>query len=241
VLDDASRAKFILRAKEQQIMDFMLIERYLRKRSITKLFHYTHFSNLQSILETGIRPRTELNEHLTPFEKCDPHRIDGFLEGFCISIGKPNTFTFDVKNKEKHFNLVILELAANTLLTNSFAAFPTNAADNSSLESVKKQPSTHLGYLGLSRLFLSDTNRSKWSLPDYEPTDLQGEAIFFETIEPSKILKIHFPRYFPSESKQSVDAILINYPKLQKESPCECGILNRWSGEFRKYNSSWDL
>jgi hypothetical protein len=241
MLDDVTRRAFIIQAKNQQKADFTSIERLIRKRGITKLFHFTHVGNLSSILVEGIKPRLELSRTSKNYEQSDPDRYDGFLESFSVSLSKPNAFLFSQKSKEKAFRLVVLEIAANSLLTQSFVAFPTNAASSSSTDGVKKKPQRYLGFQGLSGLFLENSFRNKLRLPDNEPTDLQAEILFFETIEPLKIRKIHIPGNFPVESRQIIEGLKVNFPEIEFEHVCNCGILEPWAGEFRKYSTGWEI
>jgi hypothetical protein len=240
MLDDVTRREYIRQAKKQQRMDFASIEELIRKRGIKRLFHFTHVSNLSSILKEGIKPRRELFQSSHQYEQCDPDRYDGFLEGFCVSLSKPNTFLFNQKSRDKEFRLVVLEIAANSLLTQPFVAFPTNAANSTSTEGVKKKPDRYLGLQGLSGMFLGESLRIRLRLPQNEPTDLQSEILFFETIEPEKILKIHVPKSFPIDSRQEVEKIKLNHQEMKIEYVCECGILKPWTGEFRKYSSDWE-
>ena len=240
MLDDARRIDYITQAKMQQKKDFSSIEKFIRKKGINKLFHFTHASNLKSILHEGIRPRRELFQSSKKYEQCDPDRYDGFLEGFCVSLTKPNTFLFNQKSKEKAFRLVVLEIAANSLLTQPFVAFPTNAANSTSIDGVKKNPERYLGLQGLSGMFLGDTLRKKLHLPENEPTDLQSEILFFETIDPQKILKIHLPKAFPVELRPEIEEIQDIFPEIKIDYVCQCGILEPWTGEFRKYSSDWE-
>lgn len=241
MLDDVTRKAFIAQAKKQQQADFAPIERFIRRRSIKRLFHFTHVANLASILEEGIKPRLELFNASKEYEKSDPDRHDGFLEGFSVSLTRPNTFLFSKKSIQQAFKLVVLELAANSLLTQSFVAFPTNAADSTSTYGVKKKPDRYLGLQGISGLFLENSFRTKLRLPDNEPTDLQSEILFFETIEPDKIRRIHIPSNFSVESRKEIEDLKRKFPKMDVEHVCECGILEPWTGEFRRYSPQWEI
>lgn len=240
MLDDVTRQAFIVQAKKQQQADFAPIERFIRRRGIKRLFHFTHVANLTSILEEGIKPRLELFNASKEYEQSDPDRHDGFLEGFSVSLTRPNTLLFGKKSVQKAFKLVVLELAANCLLTQSFVAFPTNASNSTSTDGVKKNPNRYLGFQGLSGLFLENSFRTRLRLPDNEPTDLQSEILFFETIEPVKIRKIHIPSNFPIESRKEIEDLKVRFPKLDLELVCNCGILEPWTGEFRRYSPLWE-
>lgn len=240
MLDDVTRIAFIAQAKKQQQTDFASIESFIRKRSIKKLYHFTHVANLPSILEEGIKSRLELSNSYKEFENCDPDRHEGFLEGFSVSLSKPNIFLFNQKNVEKQFNLVVLEIAANSLLTQSFVAFPTNAAHSTSTNGVKRMPERYLGFQGISGLFLEKTLRARLRLSENEPTDLQSEILFFETIESDKIRRIHIPINFPVESRAAIENLSGRFPGLDVEYVCQCGILDSWTGEFRKYSPQWE-
>jgi hypothetical protein len=101
-------------------------------------------------------------------------------------------------------------------------------------------PDRYLGLQGISGMFLGESLRDKLRLPENEPTDLQSEILFFETIGPDKIMEIHIPSNFPVDSRREIEDIKLAYPKMKIEHVCKCGILAPWAGEFRKYSSDWE-
>jgi len=70
----------------RSVVDFTPVKR----KSIPALYHFTHLSNLQSILEHGILTRQHLDASDHPFRYNDTLRLDGVRDSISLSIGHVN-------------------------------------------------------------------------------------------------------------------------------------------------------
>jgi len=239
-LDEDSKRNFINSARTAQLRDFGKISEFLRRKGIKKLFHFTHISNLESILLKGIQTRRYLDFSETSYKVTDPDRLDKFTESISFSIGEPNRLLLPQKIFTFENQLVLLEVSANSLLTQNFAAFPSNAASGYFQGEIINNPERYIGARGLEGIFLNRDLRNQAKLPIDVPTDTQAEILFFQPIDPDKIQKIHVPPNFPLVMRPIVDELRFNedFPKF--EVVCECGFFNRKEGIFRKYNIGWE-
>jgi len=239
-LDGDLKLKFIELARRTQVSDFSKIANFLKQNNVTSLYHFTHVSNLELILAKGLRTRSYLNSKALVFQATDPDRLDGFTESISFSMGEPNRFLLPEKNFKFGQQLVLLEVSANTILTQSFAAFPTNAASGMFKNEILSNPERYLGIRGLKGMYQNEKLRDEARLSKDLPTDTQSEILFFDSIPSSLIQKIHTSPNFPAESRSVFDSIKLGkrFPIL--EDPCQCGLFKRQAGVFRRYDIGWE-
>ena len=239
-LDEDSKLKFIEMARKTQVLDFSKIANFLKRNGVTSLFHFTHISNLESILARGLKTRSYLNSKALASQATDPDRLDGFPESISFSIGEPNRLLLPEKNFKFGQQLVLLEVSANTLLTQSFAAFPTNAASGVFRSEILNNPERYLGIRGLNGMYLNVKLRDEARLAKDLPTDTQSEILFFDSIPSSLIQKIHTSPNFPAESSLVFDSIKLGKRFPELENPCQCGLFKRQEGVYRRYVVGWE-
>jgi len=239
-LDADSKVNFVNLALNSQKNDFSKIVSFLRRKNITKLFHFTHISNLDSILNNGIETRMYLESSAYAFKATDPFRMDRFTESISFSIGEPNRLLLPLKNAESENQLVLLEVSANSLLTQNFAAFPSNAASGFFKNEIINNPNRYVGIRALNGLYLNGPLRNEAKLPVDVPTDTQAEILFFDSIAPSKIQKIHISPLFPLAMRATVEKMRSQSAEPLFEFVCKCGLFNRSVGPFRKYSPEWE-
>lgn len=239
-MDSIQKQEFVARARKVQQSDFPKIAKFLSRKGIKRLFHYTHISNLESILENGIKTRHHLESKECRYQATDPDRLDGFSESISFSMGEPNRFLLPEKNSKFGQQLVLLEVSANTLLTQNFASFPTNAASGYFQNEMLNNPDRYTGIRGLEGIFLNKNLRDEARIPIDVPTDPQSEILFFDAIPSSLIQKIHISPNFPSDSGSILHSLYSQSSVPNFESPCHCGLFKRWDGVFRRYNIGWE-
>ncbi|HCM9719221.1 TPA: DUF4433 domain-containing protein [Enterobacter hormaechei subsp. steigerwaltii] len=167
----------------------MTIQEVVQQRNITRLFHFTHSDNLSSILENGLLSRSELDDETNEYnyDFNDEDRIDGHLDGICLSISFPNAKMFWKYRSLKPGDWVILEINPSILWTKNCAFYPTNAASNNvrfnELELIK-------GDAAFSALFSDEVFgiQRDVNLPAEYTTDVQAEVMVFEKIDPLYIV-----------------------------------------------------
>jgi hypothetical protein len=239
-LDLAAKVKFIDSASEARKRDFSKIVSFLNRKNITKLFHFTHITNLESILSNGFQTRKFLDSNLNQFQATDPHRLDGFPESISFSIGEPNRLLFARKNYDFENQLVLLEVSANSLLTQNFAAFPSNAASGFFKEKIVNDPERYMGIKSLEGLYLNIDLREKARLSSDVPTDTQSELLFFDEISPNAIQRVHIPSHFPLVMLPTVHKLRLASEPSLFELRCECRLFDRQEGPFRRYSIGWE-
>lgn len=240
ILDEATKRNFTNTARTAQQRDFGDIAKFLQRRGIKKLFHFTHISNLESILLNGFRTRQFLDFSNTMYRFTDPDRFDNFKESISFSIGEPNRLLLPAKNSELGHQLVLLEVSSNSLLTQNFAAFPSNAASGHYQSEIRRNPQRYIGIRALKGLYLNNELRDKAKLPVDVPTDTQAEILFFDPLEPEKIQKVHISPHFPMVMRPTVEKLRSNGGLPKFELVCECGIFQQWTGIFRRYDPGWE-
>ena len=241
LLTAEQKRSFIEDATAARAKDFSEIAQWLKRRKITKLFHFTHIDNLDSILRNGFQTRQYLDSNLQSYTPSDHDRLDGFLESLSFSIGRPNSLLLPYKNFQYEHKLVLLEVAANNLLTQSFGALPSNAARGYFQEILSTDKSRFVGVRGLQGMYLNEDLRKKASLPIEEPTDPQAEILFFEPIESSKIIGVHISERFPESEREKFTEIISDFPELKRDYVCKCGYFIKWNGPpHREYSISWE-
>ena len=239
-LDGASKSAFIAIARTAQVRDFGRIADFLVRKGIKKLFHFTHISNLESIVNDGIQTRQYLDYGERDYQVTDKDRLDNFTESISFSIGEPNRLLLPKKVHDFDGQLVLLEVSANSLLTQNFAAFPSNAASGYFQNEILSNPERYVGIRGLEGIYLNRELRNKARLPIDVPTDTQSEILFFEQIAPDKIQKVHIPSNFPTTFRATVDKLKSNNYGPQYELVCECGLFSRQETVFRRYDIGWE-
>jgi hypothetical protein len=212
----------------------------LKRKAIKKLYHFTHIANLESILLNGIRTRQYLEFSEIKYQVTDLDRLDNFTESISFSIGEPNRLLLPRKNFDFENQLVLLEVSANTLLTQNFAAFPSNAASGHFQKKILENPERYVGIRSLEGLYLNKDLRNKERLPIDVPTDTQSEVLFFQPIDAEKIQKIHIPANFPLVMRPTVDKLRSDPNGPNFELVCECGLFNRQETGFRRYDIGWE-
>ena len=71
------------------------IQQIALQQNIPYLCHFTHISNVPTILKYGICSVDLLNECGMPYKRNDALRIDGYTNFNCLSISFPNDVLFD--------------------------------------------------------------------------------------------------------------------------------------------------
>jgi hypothetical protein len=239
-MDSIQKQEFVAKARKAQQSEFSKIAKFISRKGIKRLFHYTHISNLESILAGGLRTRHLLDSTKSIYKATDPDRFDGFSESISFSMGEPNRLLLPEKNYEFGHKLILLEVSANTLLTQNFASFPTNAASGYFQNEILNDPGRFIGTRGLEGMFLNKKLRDEARIPIDVPTDPQSEILFFDSIPSSLILRIHISQNFPADSVSILKLLNLQTNAPNFENPCQCGLFKRWDGVFRRYNIEWE-
>lgn len=170
-----------------------MIRNFILERNIQNVYHFTREDNLESILNMGIVPRTELENKNIHYIYNDGYRLDGFTNANCCSISFPNyKMFFKYRNENPDVNWAVIELSSDILYNKNCYFCKGNAA--SSL--VRETPiQLKQGIIGLRNMFSEregQFTREQMGLPNHYSTDPQAEVLIFDTIEVDYFKRIIF-------------------------------------------------
>ena len=169
-------------------------------KSIDSVYHFTHKSNLASILEHGVLTRANLEKMSLKYEFNDQARLDGILDSISLSFSHPNFKMFyKYRKKTGENNWVVLKISPTLLygreqnITDGIKNFNylkkavfchTNAASNKMRNLSINERMTCNTFL---EMFESPIGRS---LPTYT-YDNQAEILYLGDIPVDFIEEIH--------------------------------------------------
>ncbi|MEW2912305.1 DarT ssDNA thymidine ADP-ribosyltransferase family protein [Leisingera sp. JC11] len=101
----------------------------LRDRQVTQLLHFTQVSNLPSILEHGLVPRSILDDNKVNYAWSDPWRLDDQLNSISLSVTCFNWKMFSaVRKRINHADWAVLAIDAMILPGAKCRFYARNAA-----------------------------------------------------------------------------------------------------------------
>lgn len=175
---DLEIIKYISKKRSEQASE---IERFLREREITSLYHFTRVQNIPNIISYGLRSRNLLSG--IPHVCSDDVRYDGHYWGASFSMGAPQMFMLRNKVKTSPYrDFVLLEFSPRALLEEDYIAFPGNAASSAVSNYFEDAPHRLGGFEGLRRMFLAEDTRNQQELAKYETSDAQAEIMFLQPV-----------------------------------------------------------
>ncbi|MDN3399539.1 DarT ssDNA thymidine ADP-ribosyltransferase family protein [Psychrobacter sp. APC 3426] len=87
-----------------------------KRKNISSIYHFTHKSNLASILEYGVLTRTNLNKMSLKYTFNDQMRLDGILDSISLSFSHPNFKMFYKYRKQTgNEDWVVLKISPSLL------------------------------------------------------------------------------------------------------------------------------
>lgn len=220
-------------AKQKFMEDKQRIGNALNGFGIKNILHFTHVTNLVSILTNGLKSFYDLNNENLPYHSIDKERRDLIYQGICCSLAYPNIYMMNKKLGSQVHDCAILEFMENTLLLQHFVAFPGNAATNFLREDAAENPEKYVGIEGLRRMFLNKPLRKKEVVLKHEPTDLQSELIFFNKIDADRVRTIHFPGMRQNNFESIYKILEKDYPEIKIEFQCLHNFFYKESSQKR--------
>ena len=168
-----------------------IIKQEIKKRGIRHLYHFTRASNLESILNYGLLPRTTLENRTINYEYNDPERYDKCKNAVCTSIEFPNYKMFFPLRQNLCADWVVLELDAKILYELECAFCWMNASDSriSNIGIEERKTCTTFKELFDNRVGFPQRDSR---LNDSDPTNPQAEVLVFSNIPVDYIKKIYF-------------------------------------------------
>jgi len=109
------------------------IQEIIEKRRIRKLVHFTRITNLKSIIDYGILPKTEIERRKIKVDYNDQARKDNWLEATSVSVTEKNLFLFPryiERAKSKENDWIDILISTNILTEKECVFCYTNAANH---------------------------------------------------------------------------------------------------------------
>ena len=165
------------------------IQEIALSKKIPFLVHFTRSENIPSIMKHGLIPVGIANGLGINPTINDQLRLDGRLNGTSLSIAFPNGQMFYRLRKENpDVSRTVLAIATSVLWSKDVLFCRHNAADNrvrKTESDLLRQPQT---FGGLFQEIEGIQARSEQGIRDFDPTDVQAEALIMEPIEPEFVL-----------------------------------------------------
>ena len=158
------------------------------RQKIPFFCHFTHISNVPSILKYGLCAVDILKKNNMQYHGNDPLRIDGYTQYNCLSIGFPNDTLFSnfrIRNRSTICDWVIFLIKPSILWQLNSRFCITNSA---------KAYGKYVGFQPyyFEKFFQDDEfniPRNCANLFSYMPTDVQAEVLAPLIISPEYFLK----------------------------------------------------
>lgn len=182
----AKRIALSLTKEKNSNIEMAQFSDFLNRHDIRELIHFTHFTNLQSIIHFGLIPRYYLEQEairiaLNPVFS-DSQRLDKITDANCLSISFPNYTMFYSKRVNAKDDWVVLSLDPKLIVKHKCAFSHINAA--------AKKASITSGITGIEQMFCNENIRKINYLPDFLPTHPQAEILEYSVISPDSIQRI---------------------------------------------------
>ncbi len=157
------------------------IKKFAVELDIPYLLHFTHISNLESILENGLYSRETVDAMDQEIITNDEGRYDGRTNTISLSIAHPNDRMF-TKYREKDGDWCVLALRRRLLWELDCLFFKYNAADGR----ISGKDDDELSGIDAFKLMYEELDeldsREDQCLEPYDPTDKQAEVLVLDYI-----------------------------------------------------------
>jgi hypothetical protein len=183
----SKKTKYAIKSEKKLSKKQQEIKEYVDNRGIDKLIHFTQYKNIESILEHGLKTRSDLDKLNTKYYFNDHMRLDKRQNSISLSITYPNSQMLWKYSQNEH--CIILVLDPSILWEYDCAFCYTNAATTD----ITKAPLENLTSIDALKLMFKGEhiNRKLGSLKKKQPTDIQAEVLVLNNIPINKIKEIH--------------------------------------------------
>ena len=165
----------------------------IENHGITRLIHFTNAENLNSILEKGILPRSQLNNENIKYEANDELRLENALDSISLSIQNPNLKLLDSFKRKYPNNKYYVLLLDPALLYELFdesnkSLIKREYCTNNAAYSNCKRSETNIDYMFNDKIHDKYQYFYRSEREINETTDLQAEILFYGRIPPKYII-----------------------------------------------------
>ena len=185
-----------------------MLKQAIHKRKIKHVVHFTRICNIESILEHGIIPRSQLLEECKAFSFNDGDRHDNRTDASCLTVMHPNYKMFyPLRLENPAVDWAVIRLEPRVIWERPSLFCATNAANNSIRFLTEEQ---RLGVDAFEAIFAEREgfpSRKSLKLEDNEPTDVQAEVLILGVVEPEFIIDILFDKKINISDYQKVKEV----------------------------------
>jgi hypothetical protein len=167
------------------------IKAFTKEKEIPCLLHFTHISNLESILDKGLLSRDIVNKDIKDAETNDELRLDNHTDTISLSIGFPNSPMFYKYRNEKEGEWCVIGINKRVLWKNNVLFCKHNAADGRMLGKSKDSLSSIDALKSMYDEGIE--SRADQALKIFDPTDVQAEVLAFNEIKVEDFIGVVFP------------------------------------------------
>lgn len=169
------------------------IQDHAQAIQVPYLLHFTRIENLQSIISHGLYPVGRAGEVGAVPVINDQYRWDGHRNSTSVSVGFPNCqMLYRYRRADENAEWTILVLHPSILWVKHCAFCRHNAADGRISRQNPAELATPEAFVGMFEEIEGVEARATQRLKPYDPTDVQGEVLVFDVIEPQFIVGVIF-------------------------------------------------
>lgn len=166
------------------------IKAFAQELEIPYLVHFTHISNLKSIMENGLLSREKVDDLDEDAVTNDDQRYDGRAHTISLSIAHPNYRMF-YKYRGNDEDWCVIGLKRKTLWEQDCLFFKNNAADARMSGKGDNELSTVAAFKSMYDEMEDLDTREEQCLKPYDPTDRQAEVLVPEEIPVEYIIGVY--------------------------------------------------
>lgn len=175
--------------RRDNIMNRIEIKKFAEELKIPYLVHFTHISNLESIVQRGLLSRKKVDALAEDFLTNDEARYDGRTHTISLSVAHPNDRMF-YKYRDEHEDWCVIVLKSSVLWKLNCLFLKYNAADARMSNLDDGQLSTIEAFRSMYEEMDDLPSRNEQCLMAYDPTDKQAEILINEDIPAEYILGV---------------------------------------------------
>jgi hypothetical protein len=166
------------------------IKAFAQELEIPHLVHFTHISNLESIMEKGLLSRKKVDDLDEDTVTNDEERHDRRTHTISLSIAHPNDLMF-YKYRDKDEDWCVIGLKKKVLWELGCLFLKNNAADARMSNKEDKELSTLTAFRSMYDEMDDLDTREEQCLKPFDPTDKQAEILVPEEIPVEYIIGVY--------------------------------------------------
>lgn len=172
--------------------DAMEIKRFVEKRGINSLLHFTRLTNIPGILKHGLLGRESIATKGLKAEFNDQYRYDNAIDSVCASISFPNYKMFySLQQRNVEEDWVVVRLSPRVLWEIPCAYCTSNAASSKVAGTPIEERMRFKALASMFEDISPNIKRDSLGIPNEYATDPQAEVLILDFVDPSYILDIN--------------------------------------------------